>query len=173
MKIYYIDNIKIIWKDINSYVIKSPLGNFDDINKAVEVFPNLITDKHVVKCVWCGGYFLRFGKKNNRQKTCSKECSKLYHIKKASDRVMSQYYSQKRISKQNIKDFIKENNGLPDGFNQDDTIYGLGESNLTENVAKNKETGEYDWEKELKVVQAEKRRLMNRQSPYTINLNED
>ena len=159
---YDIDNIHIIWKDIDSYVIETPLGNFDDINEAVKLFPNLTEDKHIVKCNWCGGYFVRFGNKYNKKKTCSKECARQSNIFKTTKYNYDNYKTKKRISKSNIHDFIQQHGSLPEGFNQDDNLYGLGESNLTENVAKNKKTGEYDWDKELKAVQKEKRRLMNR-----------
>ena len=166
-------NITITQKYKHCYIIETPLGNFDDINKAIEVFPNLTKDKHVIECEWCGKYFLRYGTKYNGKKTCDSTCAKL--LKQHNDRCRKSEYIaiKKQVSEINLHDFIQSKGALPDGFNQDDSFYELGESNLTQNVTKDSKTGEYDWDKELKVIQKEKRRLLNRKAPYTLNLDGD
>ena len=121
------------------------------MHKAIVIFPNLINEKPVRKCEYCGKYFLHF-KKGNPPKTCSNECRKKYRY----DYINNHKKQNKKHKKHNSKNIIREtitNKGyLPDGWNQDDTLYDLGESHLKEHTFN-------DSDKEMKAIQKEMKRL--------------
>lgn len=157
MKIICHKGIRIVYDD-DKQTIKTPIGVFNDIKDAIDVYPILTEVKRVKQCPICGNYFLDKAT-NNNGKYCSEKC-----IKKATSIRINGYYYDKIFVRRNpfkpdhytqsLKDVenrkIDKNN--PIEYMQDDTYWGLGTGNLTGTPA-------HSFEKEKKYVRNELKRL--------------
>ena len=152
------EHIKIYYENLDTYSIKTPLGVFNTVDDALNIYPSIKEHKNIQQCVTCGKYFVKVGRKNGPRKCCSDECSKIN--KKFTNRKAAYKY-QKKKQKQK-RDIINEhliNNGpLPDGFNQIDDPKKLGNTDLTKHISKTS-NGEYDFDKEENIIKKELRRL--------------
>lgn len=156
MKIIKQDNIRIIIKDRNEYTIKTPIGVFKDINDAINTYPNLAGNKRIRQCKNCGTYFLLYNKGDNPRKYCSDKCSKKGNIIRTTENYYNTVFVDPNPYKpdmysQQIKDTHARQKGIPE-YHQDDTYWGLGTGNLTEQPANN-------FTHEYKYIQNELRRL--------------
>ncbi len=148
---------KLIYKNKDEYLIKTSFGNFTDVNEAVEKVPVIKDSKNIRKCVWCGCYFVNVGSGSNNRKTCSENCS--IEFKRQRNR---NNYHEKKIFTYNqneriLSEYIKNNGKYPSGFNQIDSNKKLGETMLWDGIPK--KNGEYDWEKEARIIKKLKRSL--------------
>lgn len=102
------------------------------------------------KCWYCGKPLT-----GRQKKFCSLKCNKLYYDKKKWDESFTKQIEYDKFHKQLIDDHdnrFKENEGMNVDFKEDDTKWGLGESNLTD-----KRLNRY--KKEQRAVYKEKERL--------------
>ncbi len=142
-------------KDRNTYSIQSPIGIFKDINDAVEVYPYLTNDKKISQCPICETYFIKYGKEDNNRKYCSKECSEEY-LRIYKNIYNSVWNRDKWLRESNqVKLDDKENRSRNWEYHQNDTFWGLGESNLREHP-------KADFEHEHNLIKKEKQRLYGR-----------
>lgn len=148
---------KLVYRNKDEYTIKTSIGNFTDVNNAIEKVPVIKTSKNVKQCEWCGKYFIKIGNRSNRRKTCSNNCSvelRRWRNRKNLDKhkLFVKHQNQRTI------DEYKKNKGLlPTGFNQIDTNKTMGETILWEGIPK--KNGENDWEKEQRIIKKLKRDL--------------
>lgn len=148
MKIIYLtEHIKLIYKNFHEYTIKSPLGVFKDINDAIEAYPIITENKHVIKCKYCGKYFLKLEKRDNRRVYCSEECKRYYK----QDYNNQQYY-QKKKKRDEFKLYSMKENKYNKEFNQDDTYWGIGNTNISGRIGE-------DFDNEHKKIRNEMKRL--------------
>ncbi len=146
----------VIKYDEDSCIIRTPIGVFEDINDALEVYPHLEDINRVKECPICQTYFLDKTRFNNK-KYCSEKCSK-----KAKSNQVNGYYYKKIFTGQGIflpdhylqqikdadnRDFNKDPTKL---FMQDDNYWGLGMSSLSEHIAKTPEKEHQYIKNELK-----------------------
>lgn len=158
MKVIILDSgNKLYYKNKDEYIIKTTIGNFNDINEVIKKYPDVKNSKNIKKCVWCGRYFVNVGSGSNNRKTCSKHCSSEflkqrnrnnYHKKK-----IFTYNQNERI----LSEYTKNNGKFPTGFNQIDNSKKLGETMLWDGIPQ--KNGEYDWKKEQKIVKKLKNAL--------------
>ena len=70
------------------------------------------------------------------------------------------YYQRKRMKDENYLRWYHNNiKPVPKGFNQIDSPYKLGNTQLSKHLTPN-EDGEYDWAKEEIAIKSEKKRVM-------------
>lgn len=136
-------------------MIKKKCNQVTDINKAVELYPSLKTDKRVKKCPLCEKYFHDDSKKNNR-KYCSTKCSKQAKKNNTIDKRYEKLFVQTIFNPaddklQNQRDYLLQSENMD--FRQDDEYWKLGTGNLTEHAR----TDNFDKEKEY--ILKELRRL--------------
>ena len=160
MKIIHIQECRIIYNE-EKIRIKTPIGVFNNINDAIEVYPYIDEAKRIKQCPICNTYFIDKAT-NNNMKYCSEECyNKGQNINKREyyyNRIFTgqgvfypDQYLQ-RIRDHNNRDYQKDKSKL---FIQDDNYWGLGESNLSGHIANN-------FEYEHEYIKREKKRLLNR-----------
>ena len=161
MKIIHIQECRIIYNE-DKYRIKTPIGVFNDLNDAIQVYPYITEAERVRKCKYCGRYFLRTGVKDVRRIYCTEECYKKSHSRINQEkyyqriftgqRIFNPDHYLQRIRDHDNRDFRKD---IHRQFIQDDNYWGVGESNLSEHMANN-------FTKEHEYVRREKKRLLNR-----------
>ena len=137
-------------KNREKYTIKTPLGIFTDINDAITQYPKLTEHQKINQCPICNKYFIKYGKEDNARKYCSTECSNTYNRinKREINRMWmrDKYIRDKNNTILNDKEHRSENWE----FRQDDTFWGLGESNLHEHRNSDEEHEHNIIQKELK-----------------------
>ena len=149
---------KLIYKNKDKYTIKTSVGNFTDVNEAVKKVPSIIGSKNVKKCVWCGRFFINVGPGSHKRKTCSKNCSIEHRRQRNRNNLYNHRLFVKHQNQRVIEEYKKNKGRLPTGFNQIDTPQTMGEVILWDGIPK-KPNGEYDWEKEHKIIKKLKRDL--------------
>ena len=157
MKIIHIRECRIIMKTRNEYSIKSPIGVFKNINDAIEAYPYLKEHKRISECPICNTYFIKYGKEDNARKYCSKECAETY--KRIREREANRMYARDKWLRESnhtrLKD--KDNRSLNWEYHQNDTFWGLGESNLHEHPKD-------DFKHEENIIKKELRRIYGRRN---------
>ena len=142
-------------KDRNNYSIQSPIGIFKNINDAITQYPYIAEDKKISQCPICKEYFIKYGKEDNNRKYCSEECSGEY-LRIYKNIYNSAWNRDKWLRESNqTKLADKENRRRNWEYHQDDTFWGLGESNLREHPKE-------DFEHEHNLIRKEKQRLYGR-----------
>ena len=159
MKIICHKGVRIIYKiNKEDYRIKTPIGVFNDINHAIEVYPNLKEVNRVKECKCCGKYIFDTNSNNNRV-YCSEECARKGKIEITNINYYNKIFVRPQPFKpdhytQSLKDVenrsMDKNN--PIEYMQDDNYWGLGTGNLTETPANN-------FKREHKYIQNELKRL--------------
>lgn len=151
MKIIRINEIRIIYKNFNEYTIKTTLGDFKDINEAIEYYPHLKEDnKNIKKCGYCGRYFIKAGRKDAARKYCSTECSdKYYRIYQNEYNRMWKRDKWLRDSKKRILT-DRDHHWTNPEYYQDDRFWGIGSSHITEHPKQDPDTEHLTIKKELK-----------------------
>ena len=149
---------KLIYRNKDEYTIKTSSGNFTDVNEAVEKVPVLKESKNIKKCVWCGKYFIKVGKRSNKRKYCSDDCSK----KADNSNRLDNYYKTLFVNynenpadkyKYSMNDWAKgEQLGKGTQYKHNDLKWGVGTGNLTGKPANN-------FKSEYKIIQNELKRL--------------
>ena len=150
MKIIRIDDIRIIYKDLTEYTIKTPLGVFKTVDDAIECYPQLKTHKNIKQCNYCGKYFIKVGKKNNGRKYCSEECSETYNRLNKLE-INRMWRRDKYIRDKNttiLED--KQNKSRNWEFNQNDTFWGIGSSHIMEHPKEDEDIEHKTIQKEMK-----------------------
>ena len=137
------------------YEVLTPLGSYNDINKAVEQYPYLNEHKNIRKCAFCGKYFVKVGRENATRKYCSDYCSKEAHKDSKARWKRKQDKLQRIYAERTIDESIKNKEYIDRGneFMQIDTPATMGESNLKEHRKK-------DFEYEMKLIKSEINRLI-------------
>lgn len=149
---------KLFYKNRDEYTIKTTIGNFNDVNDAIQEFPVIKESRNVKKCVWCGKYFINVGRGCNTKKTCSNHCS-IEHRRQRNRNNLGKHKLFVKHQNQRVIEEYKKNKGLlPTSFNQIDTNKTMGETILWDGIPK-KLNGEYDWEKEQRIIKKLKRDL--------------
>ena len=140
--------------------IQTPIGIFNDINKAIKTYPSLIEAKRVKKCPECETYFIDRSRMNNR-KYCSEPCSN-EAIRIYKNIYNSAWNRDKWLRTKNttiIQD--KQHTKTNYEYHQNDNFWGLGESNLREHPNK-------DEDKEHELITKELQRINRRWNNETL-----
>ena len=160
MKIIHVNNyLRIIQRNETEYKIKTPIGVFQDINDAIEVYPEITENNRIRQCPICQKYFIKYGKTQNNKKYCSKECSRRGKINNTQENYYNKtfvnpnpfqtdYYAQQIKDNEN-RQTDKQN---PLEYHQDDTYWGIGTGNLNTKPSN-------DPEREHKYIRKELKRL--------------
>lgn len=155
MKIILMNEIEVIIKSMDDYLIKSPIGVFKDINDAIDNYPFLKEHKNIRKCELCGDYFIKYGKGQNKRKYCSDRCSKKAHSNNAiKSKYKKTFTNPEPFDPAQCSQYLKDStNRMKDWeFHQDDIYWGLGESTLSEHRT-------WSFEDESRYIQNELRRI--------------
>jgi hypothetical protein len=134
------NEIEIIIKSMDDYLIKSPMGIFKDINDAIDNYPFLEEHKQIKKCKLCGKWFIKYGKENNNRKYCSDKCSKKAHSNQSKDSIYNKTFTENsKYNPNQFPQYLKDSDNREKywEFNQDDTYWGLGSSGLSEHKTSN------------------------------------
>lgn len=159
MKIAVLDGgNKLIYKNKDEYTIKTTIGNFNDVNEVIKKYPEVKNSKNVKKCEYCNKYFIVIGNRQNRRKYCSDLCSKEAHRLQKWRNQLKRKNFYKHQNQRVLAEYKKNKGKLPTGFTQIDTNKTMGETILWESIPK-KKNGEYNWEKEHRIIKKLKRDL--------------
>ena len=132
MKIIYLnDYIKVYYKELNEYTIKTPIGIFKTVDEALKTYPSIKEHKNIKQCK-CGKHFIRIGKENNRRKYCSDECSDKY--RKIYKNEWNRMYVRDKYLREKNTTLIQDQSYQWDNpeYHQNDNFWGLGSSHLHE-----------------------------------------
>ena len=151
MKIIHIDNIRIIMQNRTDYKIRTPLGILNNINDAIELYPNISNHQRISRCPICGLYFIKYGKEDNARKYCSSECAERYN--KINKKEIARMWQRDKYLRDKNKTILndEQNRSINWEFHQNDTFWGLGNSNI-QGHAKN------DFDYEHNIIQKELKR---------------
>ena len=151
MKIIHVNNyLRIIQRNETDYKIQTPIGVFQDINDAIEVYPEITENNRIRQCPICQKYFIKYGKTQNNKKYCSKECSDKYRriYKNEYNRMWNRDKWLRDRNNTIISDYTNRSNNYE--FHQNDTFWGLGSSHISETMNQDEETEKNTIRKELK-----------------------
>ena len=151
MKIIHIDNIRIIMRNRTDYKIRTPIGILDDINDAIELYPNITGHQRVSRCPVCGLYFIKYGKEDNARKYCTPECAEKYN--KINKKEIARMWQRDKYLRDKNKTILNDelNRSKNWEYHQNDTFWGLGNSNIQGHAKQ-------DFDYELNLIRKELKR---------------
>lgn len=124
-----------------------------DLNLDWEQLYHNLTERH---CAYCGKPIT-----TPNRKYCNKECFKKARADRQWQRRLKQIYQDRQRNQTIITEYKKNHILLPTGFNQIDDPKHLGNTNLSRHI-----NPENDFEKEMRLIKAEIKRLKNYTSGY-------
>lgn len=155
MKIIKERDVTVVIKTADDYMVKTPIGVFDDINEAIKLFPYLSDHKNIRQCPQCKKWFIKYGKGKNRQKYCSKECSKAYL--KVYKNIYNSAWNRDKWLRESNKWRISDNKNNNPEYHQNDAFWGLGESRVGAHRSNDEQKEANIIKKELKRIYSKKR----------------
>ena len=133
------------------YKIRTPIGILDDINDAVELYPNITGHQRISRCPVCGLYFIKYGKEDNARKYCTPECAERYN--KINKKEIARMWQRDKYLRDKNKTILNDelNRSKNWEFHQNDTFWGLGNSNIQGHAKQ-------DFDYELNLIRKELKR---------------
>ena len=151
MKIIHIHDIRIIMKNRDEYKIRTPIGILNNINDAIELYPTLKEHNKISRCPVCGRYFIKYNKQDNARKYCTPECAEKYN--KINRREINRMWMRDKYLRDKNTTLINDEHNRSKNweFHQNDTFWGLGNSNIKGHAKK-------DFEYEYNIIKQELKR---------------